>query len=203
MKRTILLISFCFSFFCHAQSSFLDKTDSLALESRFKADVVLSTFDTLSGKKLLYSILDRDFYIIIQQDNSFKEYFVTIDDDCCYLSFVEVENDKELYLLKKEKYLPRDKRRRLKELLRSRQILKNGFNTDQYSKGFIISIPNASVVEGVPSYFVIKDENNQRFGEYSLSSITSPCPISPHLWAYLVRQLSDMKYAQSLVYDKN
>lgn len=202
MKRTIFLISFCFSFFCHAQSGFLDKTDSLALESRFKADVVLSTFDTLSGKKLLYSELDRDYYIIIQQDNCFKEYVVTID-DCCYLSFVEVENDKELDLLKKEKHLPRNKRRRLKELLRSRQILKDGFNTDQYSKGFIISIPNASIVEGVPSYFVIKDENNQRFGEYSLSSITSPSPINPQLWAYLVRQLSDMKYAQSLVYDKN
>ena len=31
------------------------------LESRVKADIVLSKFDTISGKKILYSLLDRDY----------------------------------------------------------------------------------------------------------------------------------------------
>lgn len=43
--------------------------------------------------------------------------------------------------------------------------------------------------DGVPSCFVIKDEYDNRYGEYCLSSITIPCPINPDLWIYLTREL--------------
>ena len=61
----------------------------------------------------------------------------------------------------------------------------------QYSTELITSVPNATYVAGVSSYFVMNDENNNKYGEYSLSSLTAPCPINPNLWVYLVRELSE------------
>lgn len=195
-----MVVAFCFTlyfaFFCHAQSVLLNKNDSLALESRFKADIILSQFDSIPGKRMLYSHLDRDYYIIIQQDNCYKEYSVIVDNNGRFLFINEIENDKELELLQKNKFLFRKNKARLKHIVGSRLILKKAFNTDQYSKGFITSMPNASYIAGIPSYFVIKDEYNQRYGEFSLSSMISPCPIDPLLWLYLNRQLSEIVYAR-------
>lgn len=50
----------CIACFCYAQPEI---SDSLAFESRAKADVVLSKFDTISGKKIVYSLLNKDYYI--------------------------------------------------------------------------------------------------------------------------------------------
>ena len=168
---------------------FLFPEESLALESRVKADIVLSKFDTISGKKILYSLLNRDYYIIFQLDNYYKEYVVTIDSLCNILDIKEVGNDKEIEKLKAKKFLPKSKRKLLKQLEENRQTISDAFNTNQYSTMLITSLPNATYIAGVPSYFVMKDENNKRYGEYSLSSITTPCSINPNLWAYVIRKL--------------
>lgn len=189
------IATICFTLFitcfCNAQSNWKEISDSLALEIRVKADIVLSKFDTISGKKILYSLLDRDYYIIFQQDNYYKEYVVTIDSICNILTIKEVGNDKEIEKLQAKKFLPKSKRKFLKQLKENSQTISNAFNTNQYCTELITSLPNATYVAGVSSYFVMKDENNKRYGEYSLPSITAPCPINPILWVYLIRKLSE------------
>lgn len=192
MKR-IVTIYFILGivFLSYAQNDWKAISDSLALESRAKADIVLSKFDTISGEKILYSLQDRDYYLIFKQDSCFKEYVVKVDGVCNILSIKEVEKDKEIELLKSKKFLSRGSRKHLKRLLEERQMVKDAFDTSQYSPEFRTFMPNATYVAGVPSYFVMKDENDKRYGEYSLSSITTPCPINPDLWAYLIRTLSE------------
>jgi hypothetical protein len=192
MKR---IVTICFIlgivFLSYAQNDWKAISDSLALESRAKADIVLSKFDTISGEKILYSLQDRDYYLIFKQDSCYKEYVVKVDSVCNILSIKEVEKDKEKEELKAKRFLSRGSRKQLKRLLEERQIVKDAFDTSQYSSEFRTSMPNATYVAGVPSYFVMKDENDKRYGEYSLSSITIPCPINPDLWAYLLRTLSE------------
>ena len=192
MKR---IVTICFIlgivFLSYAQSDWKAKSDSLALESRAKADIVLSKFDTISGEKILYSLQDRDYYLIFKQDSCFKESVVKVDGVCNILSIKEVEKDKEIKELKAKRFLSRGSRKQLKRLLEERQIVKDAFDMSQYSPEFRTSMPNATYVAGVPSYFVMKDENDKRHGEYSLSSITTLCPINPNLWAYLLRTLSE------------
>lgn len=192
MKR---IVTICFIlgivFLSYAQSDWKAILDSLALESRAKADIVLSKFDTISGEKILYSLQDRDYCLIFKHDSCFKEYVVKVDSVCNILSLKKIEKDKEIELLKSKKFLSRGSRKHLKRLLEERQMVKDAFDTSQYSPEFRTSMPNATYVAGVPSYFVMKDENDKRYGEYSLSSITTPCPINPDLWAYLIRTLSE------------
>ena len=182
MKRIIIS---CFTLFCvcfcYAQYDWKAISDSLALESRAKADVVLSKFDTVSSKKILYSLLNKDYYIIIQTDNNYKEYVVSIDSVCNVLRIKEIDNNKKIDELKAKKNLSKSKRNLLKQLETDRQTIKEAFNTNQYSIELITSVPNATYVSGIPSYFVMKDEHNNRYGEYSLSSITTPCPINPKI----------------------
>lgn len=192
MKKIVAIcLTLCSACLSYAQSDWKSISDSLALESRAKADILLSKFDTISGEKILYSLQDRDYYLIFKQDSCFKEYAVKVDDVCNILSIKEVEKDKEIEELKAKRFLSRGSRKQLKRLLEERQMVKDAFDASQYSPEFRTSMPNATYVAGVPSYFVMKDENDKRYGEYSLSSITTPCPINPDLWAYLIRTLSE------------
>ncbi len=190
MKKTLIL---CFSLvitcFCHAQYAENIISDSLVLRSRAKADVVLSKFDTISGKKMLYALSNKNYYVIIQSNASYKEYVISIDSTCNVLSIKEIDNSSKINDLRIRKCLSKNQQKYLKRLETDRQMLNKSFNTNQYSTEPITTIPNATYIAGVPSYFVIKDEDNNRYGEYSLSSITTPCPINPNLWAYLIREL--------------
>ena len=163
----------------------------MALVSRIKEDIVLSKFDTIYGKKMLYSLQNREYYIIIQTGDYYDEYVVKTDSLCNILFFKKAENAKDSESLKTKKFLTRKKKKHLKQLDEDKQTLSDAFNTDQYSEGLTTSSPQATYIAGVPSYFVIKDENNRRFGEYCFSSITIPSPINPQLWAYLIRKLSE------------
>lgn len=191
MKRIITIcLSLCSTLYCFAQNSVRNLSDSLAIESRIMADKVLSKFDTLSGKKILYSRMDKDYYVIIQQNDCYKEYYITIDGNGESLSIKELRNDEELKELKEKRVFLKG-RRRLKQLQDSRAILNKAFKfkNDHCNSDLVSSMTNATYVAGVPTYFVMKDENNERCGEFSLSSITIPCPIDPLLWIYLTKQL--------------
>lgn len=190
MKR---IATICFTIyitcFCYSQSEWKKISDSLGLESRVKADIVLSKLDTIFGKKILYSLQDRDYLIILKQDSCYKEYVLKVDSVCNILAIREIDNDEKIRKIKAKRFLSRSNRKLLKRLLVDKQTVKDAFDTSQYSTEFITSMPDATWVAGVPSYFVMKDEKNKRYGEYSLSSIITPCPINPDLWAYLIRKL--------------
>ena len=54
----------CFSLVCKAQEDRGNIADSMAMVSRTKADKVLQHFDTIIAPKLLYSLDNKDFYVI-------------------------------------------------------------------------------------------------------------------------------------------
>ena len=177
MKKIVTIyFALCITCFCYAQRYWKAASDSLALESRVKADIVLSKFDTISGKKILYSLLNKNYYIIIQSDNHYKEYVLSIDSICNVVAIKEVGNDKEIEELKLKKFLSKSQRELLKRLKEEKQIIREAFNTNQYSTELITSWSNATYVAGVPSYFVMKDENNTRYGEYSFIVYNSTLP---------------------------
>lgn len=112
-----------------------------------------------------------------------------MDSMCTNLTIKEVKNDANAENLKAKYHL--SKRKSLKKYHEERQIICDAFDTSQYSAEFITTLPNATYVAGTPSYFVLKDEDNKRYGEYSLSSIVAPSPINPVLWAVLFKRIME------------
>ena len=176
----IILIQ-CFSLVCKAQEDKENIVDSLALVSRAKADVVLKNFDTIQAPKILYSLDDKFYYMIIKDTPCDKEYYVVLD------RLGEIEK---MRLVKAET----KNRKQRKQQKQYRKFLSEAqpiFDLSKYHKEFITTVPDAKMVVGKPSYFVVKDIDGKRYGEYSLSSLTAPLPINIYLWAYLFRKLLD------------
>ena len=180
-----------FSCLCFAQSDWKSQSDSMALQSRYKADIVLSHFNTLSGKKMLYSLQDREYIVIIQFGDDYKCFVLSMNNDCSISQIKEVNTNLECEVLLKQKFPPRKKRKCLKQFQEERQAIRDAFILDDKPIFSCITFPEAVYVAGVPSYFVIKDEHNIRYCEYCFSSLTAPCPISPNLYVYLLRTLSE------------
>ncbi|MDM1363131.1 hypothetical protein, partial [Myroides marinus] len=65
------------------------------------------------------------------------------------------------------------------------------FDLSKYHTDLITQVSDVKMEAGRPSYFVVKDTDGKRYGEYSLSSLTVTLPINTNLWAYLVKKLSD------------
>ncbi len=191
----IRIIILCFALVaassCFAQYGETTKSSYSLNESRAKTDTVLSWFETISGRKMAYSLKNEDYYIIIHSDGAYKEYVVSIDSACHIVSMKKIDHDSIIENLKTKRHLSGKQRKELKRLETDRQMLKEVFDLKQYHTDPITNMPNAIYVAGVPSYFVIKDEHNNRYGEYCLSSITIPCPINPDLWVYLIRELME------------
>src|SRR5690606_21402352 len=172
-KFYFILPMFLFSVACQGQGG-KEGPDSLALASRAKADKVLDQFDSLSGSKILYSLKDQNYYVIIQKGNKYREYYVSLD---------SLGRTEEIQSLKSRK--------------EDRKLLSQAFELDKYRSEFITRMPDATYVRGVPSYFVIKGQDGKRYGEYSLSSLTLPPPIEGGLYAYLTRRLSEEMYSKN------
>lgn len=178
--KTVCLINLilCFSLVCQAQNNWEKKSDSLAMISRAKADMVLQHFDTVRAPKLLYSMEDRYFYLIIKDTPCHKEYYVALDSlgDIRKISLVKAETKTRKQRKQQEQY---------------RELLSPVFDLSRYHTNFITRMPDAKYIRGVPSYFVVKDVDGKRYGEYCLSSLTLPLPIDAKLAGYLIRRLSD------------
>ncbi len=193
MKKIVLLcLALCVICYCNAQIDWKRYSDSLALESREKADVVLSEFDSIPGKKMLFSIRDKDYYVIIHTEDHYKEFYIMTDSSHVVIC-KEVGNDQKLdskiNVLQSKCLLTKNKRRQLNRLQENKKIINSAFTINQYREELISYMLDADVMEGPPSYFVLKDESDKRLGEYCLSIMTFPLPIDAALWAYLTREL--------------
>lgn len=176
-----IILILCFSLVCKAQNERETVSDTMAMVSRAKADTVLKYFDTIEAPKILYSLEDKYYYLIIKDTPCYKEYYVALDS----LSRIS----KILPIKVEEK-----NRKQRKQQEQYRKLLSEAepiFDLSKYHTNLITRIPDAKMVAGKPSYFVVKDIDGKRYGEYSLSSVTAPLPINTNLWAYLVRKLSD------------
>lgn len=176
---TFLLVYF--SLASKAQGDWEKVSDSPAMISRAKADRILSYFDTLRMSKLLYSLEDRYYYLIIKDTPSYKEYYIEVD------SLGEVI---QLRFLNQKKITGKKQRKQAEQY---QKLICEGapFNLSQYHTDYITRMPDAKYISGKPTYFVVKDIEGKRYGEYRLSAITTPSLIDKNLWSYLLRRLSE------------
>ncbi len=176
---TFLLVYF--SLVSKAQSEWEKVSDSSAMISRAKADRILSYFDTLRMPKLLYSLEDRYYYLIIKDTPCYKEYYIEVD------SLGDVVQSR--FLNQKKKM--GKKQRKQAEQYQNLLCESTPFNLSQYHTDYITRMPDAKYISGKPTYFVVKDIEGKRYGEYRLSAITAPSLIDKSLWSYLLRRLSE------------
>lgn len=170
-----------FSLACKAQSDWEKASDSSAMISRANADKVLSYFDTLRMPKLLYSLEDRYYYLIVKDTPCYKEYYIETDSLGDVVQSHSL-NDKKIIGKKQKKQAEQNQK-----LLCER----TPFNLNQYHSNYITRMPEATYISGKPTYFVVKDIDGKRYGEYHLSAITMPSLIDKKLWGYLLRRLSE------------
>lgn len=185
MKRITTFFLLFISCICPAQDEWERISDSLTYESRGKADVVLAKIRSNGKMMLLYSLQDKYYYVIIKQQNWYSEFYIIMNDISSALDIIQHDHT----IINEQQSKKRQDKKKLKQTQWEYWVIQRAFNLDQYSTTCTTRIPNATYIAGVPSYFVIKDENNKRYGEYSLSSITIPCPIHPELWVFLQRKM--------------
>ncbi len=163
--------------------------DSIARVSRAKADAVLENFDTIQGKKILYNLKDKDYYIIIQTNGNYHEYIVATDSIGNISNCRKMGNDILIKKLESKKCLSKKKRKILERLKQNREIIINSFDISQYSTDLITMMPSEHDLTDTHSYFVLKDENCNRYGEYSRNVLTKPSAINEDLEIYLCVEL--------------
>ena len=82
----------------------------------------------------------------------------------------------------------------IKSIESTDKILKTAFDKSIYHTGFIgfqseFYNNGYDLAQGSPTYFVMKDEERNRFGESCLSMIVQPNPIDMEVYSYLVNEL--------------
>lgn len=149
-----------------AQKVETETPDSVSLKSRAKADELLKNFQHVPAVKMLYSVSDIHYYLILREKKCLTEYYILTDSNG---NIVE--------------------KRVVNSSRRISKLLDEGLDIRNYDTTFITKVVNAKVVQGNPSYFVLKDIQGNRYGEFSLSVITIPIPISNELYHYLLSTL--------------
>lgn len=169
----VLLVSISY---CNAQCENQYGAGSMEslLSSRKKADRLLELFRE-NVPKVLYSLEDCYFYLIIKASPHNKEYYIALDS----LGQIRV-----LYVLAERTKTAKQKKYE-KQLLQAGPI----FEPTYYKN--VSQRLETRTASGRPSYFVMKDANGRRFGEYCLSALTIPLPINQALWIYLINRLSE------------
>ena len=175
----VLLVSISY---CNAQCENQYGTGSMGameslLSSREKADRLLELFRE-NVPKVLYSLEDCYYYLIIKAFPRNKEYYIALDS----LGEIRV-----LYVLAERTKTAKQKKYE-KLLLEAGPIFEPA-----YYKKVSQSLETRTAL-GRSSYFVMKDANGKRFGEYCLSALTIALPINQALWIYLINRLSEEIY---------
>ncbi|MCX6313616.1 MAG: hypothetical protein NTX08_02630 [Sphingobacteriales bacterium] len=166
-KHIIIFSLFLSAISCEAQNEVQKrKIDSLAYLSRAKADAILGTFDKIKTAKVLFSISDEFYFVILKESNHFEEYYFHTDS----VGDIKVKHNSRT----PKKY---------------HKLLIKAFNFCNYKNDFVTRVLNPKESNVNLSYFVLKDEDGRRFGEYSLLVITVPYPIDIQFHSYLLKSL--------------
>jgi hypothetical protein len=147
---------------------------------RERADSVLSVLDYIKETKLLFSVNNQYFYIIIDDTLNYKEIFISFKNEKinhCYF----IKNKYGLIKSKYEKQLMSDRKNLLSNA--------NPFDLKQYHNEFITDLDKAISYfghsYGQPAYFVIKDTSGNRYGEIGLYSFVFGKNMNVNLIWYL------------------
>ena len=191
-------------------NEYISETDSIAYVNRRRADKVLSCFSEYHGMKMLYTryvcIQDKlpneankkdytRYYVVLLEvdtEERYKDFLVSMNMDEEIVEIKERKVYSMLQSLSKNKHLNRKKRKFRKRLEALRNaILEDGFNINNYKKGFVTDY--VDVLEGKfyicpsnRSYFVLKDGDNNRYGEYFCYNTIVPYHINIWLRTYLL-----------------
>ena len=160
LSKAVLILLLILSFGLAKSQSSQDYT------SREKADRILRRFDSVKACKLVYSVSDIYYYVIFKEGRTYKEICIRTDTLGNIIKQQVVKNKKG-----------------------NNALLNQALNIGDYHKNYITRVDSATVIQGNPSYFVVKDVEGNRYGEYSLPIITSPIPINKNLYKYLVTEL--------------
>ena len=190
-------------------NEYISETDSIAYVNRRRADKVLSCFSEYHGMKMLYThyltvwddpqynieeFCTRDYVVLLEVDTEerYKDFLVSMNMDDEIVEIKERKVYSKLKSLKKKKRLKKWDRDLLNflETLRN-AILEDGFNINNYKKGFVTDY--VDVLEGKfyicpsnRSYFVLKDGDNNRYGEYFCYNTIVPYHVNIWLRTYLL-----------------
>jgi len=165
MKRSIVILLLLISILSYSQN--LQYADSM---SRAKADIVLSHFDNNQGFKLLYSVEDKYFYVLINECTFFEEYVIEMDSLGNIINMIE----------------PNKLTRQDKKILKKT----TPFDLTKYDTGYITESSNfIDFTFGRLAYFVVKDNNGNRYGEFRSFMPAKISPIDLNLWVYIIRKL--------------
>lgn len=167
IKSCILFafVTFYGTIVCNAQ--LIDVADSI---SRQKADEVLIKYFNpylKTNKILLFSISDMTYYVVLEKKSSYEEYILKLDSAKSSAGPVLVSSVK-----------------------KPKAILRKAFCTDIYHKGYVTRVENPELQQGNLSYFVLRDVNGDRFGEYRESVIIKPVPINKKVYSYLLSRIT-------------
>ena len=183
MKKIALIIYVLLtSILCFGQDTELDKT---FLNSRNSADSILRHFSEIKGPKMLYSINDIYYYVIIKSGiDDFQEYYVKKDS-----SNVLINKVSNVFLEKKVKRKTKKYYSDVKN-----EIIKTF--TLGSSLDFTSSISNArfNFCDSKTIYYVLKDENGNNHDEIKLSLEDSLKIFNPILSTYFIKQLASFMY---------
>lgn len=191
MKR-IIIVCYLLCLCCqiHSQSIKCSVSDSMNIASRVKADNVLCLFDSIPGEVLLYSIMDKEYYLIFKTKDSYKEYYVlTHNENKTEIKTVASIFNYDIDTKYSKKGFPKKQRRYMKLMKLQRKAVMNGFETGNYPSGYRTTFPNTTSLGESFSYFVMKDSNGNRHGECRFYGIMTPCPIDVNLWLYFNNQI--------------
>ncbi len=156
---TLLLLAFLSA--CSAQK----KADNISIE--MSEDIINNNFKSDEGKKrLLFSISDKWYLVIVQQEGQYEEYYLEVDSSGTKKSLID-------------------------EIKSPSVILDKAFDIKLYSKNYIdyTSDKEYELTQGNKTYFVLKNELNEKYGEFSLSVVIKPTPINKEVYNYLVTKL--------------
>jgi len=141
--------------------------------SKQKAESILShnISAEIEGKNhLLFTIKDEWYLIIIKEADYFEKYFITSDT-------IIKQSNKKCFKKKKEN--------KILALAFDKKGYHNGYinlNSDLYSNGYELS-------QGNVTYFYLKDDKGNKYGESKLTTIIKPNPINDKVYNYLLTKL--------------
>ncbi len=146
-------------------------------ESREKADLV---FD----KIILNQVNQSCPYLLFSSGN--KHYLIILDRGTHY-TIVRANLD----LIDKVEI------KKVKNEIKPNELLAKAFDFSVYKSEFIsfesdFFKEGYEIARGNPTYFVVKDKNKKRYGEYVLSFFVSPVPYNKKVYGYITSTLINM-----------
>lgn len=153
-------------------------------------DSILHEFDSIPVPKIFYACVDKDHlslvscYVILDMDTCYDEYFVAIDslNSIAIIKSFNVFESQYINSFTKDEVQETLYNRGLEVLSQAEPI----FDLKRYHNEFVTHIPYVGNYGYRSMYFVLKDIENKRYGEFYLDSSVALQKMNTDLLLYMV-----------------